>query len=150
MKRSEEILRNKAYRDLKKKKIYSIEGSSIHEVSMELLHSFYKEKLGKILTNRSRKFTENNHKGFIYLMETSCKSFYKIGFSNDPNVRLATIQTGCPLKINIVNFFKGSLPLEKILHNKIKSCKVRGEWYKHSSFVYDTFFKYKKEILDGV
>jgi len=73
---------------------------------MEILSSKYLEIVGKKLTNRSRKFTENNHKGFIYLIETKCKTFYKIGFSNDPNRRVKTIDTDCPLQISIVNFLR--------------------------------------------
>lgn len=149
MKRKEEILRNKAFRDLKKKKVYSINGNSIHETPMDVLHSKYLEIVGKKLTNRSRKFTENDCKGFIYLIETECKAFYKIGFSNDPNIRLKNIQVSCPLKVSIVNFFKGSIPVEKKLHKKLSNFSVRGEWYKHNTEVQKTFYSFKEAIVNS-
>jgi hypothetical protein len=70
---------------------------------------------------------------FLYLIE--CGEFYKLGFSDDVEKRLSTLQHSVPFKMQIVfmakfeDRYKAS-QLETFLHKKFKPYCVHREWFK--------------------
>ncbi len=62
-----------------------------------------------------------------YLMLDVKRGFYKIGKSANPRHRESTLQAEVP-SITIVHII--DINIEKELHNKFKSKRMRGEWFK--------------------
>ena len=68
--------------------------------------------------------------GYVYAIH-SHGPFYKIGCSFDVNQRLATLQTGNPLKLRIVGTFKVDdvYSLEEKIHKLLDDRRINGEWF---------------------
>lgn len=71
-----------------------------------------------------------NREGFIYLIKAD--EYVKIGIADDIKIRLKQIQGTCPLRLEIINFWKISNPsyYENLLHKQYKQYRVHGEWFK--------------------
>lgn len=74
---------------------------------------------------------------FIYIIGNEKHSYFKIGVSNNPLVRLSTIQTNCPFEVELITKFRFSdletaYKIEKELHCKLNKYLLRGEWFKIS------------------
>jgi hypothetical protein len=73
----------------------------------------------------------------VYLMRT--ERFIKIGItSGDIHKRLAAIQTGCPITIHTVQYWRTktrdiSLCIEKEIHKLLEYRNTHGEWFKNVS-----------------
>ena len=55
------------------------------------------------LENIRREQTEPHSQGFVYLIHMEGTTFYKIGMSLDPPIRLRTLQTGNPHPLHLLN-----------------------------------------------
>ena len=55
------------------------------------------------LENIRREQTEPHSEGYVYLIHMEDTTFYKIGMSLDPEIRLRTLQTGNPHRLYLVN-----------------------------------------------
>jgi len=66
---------------------------------------------------------------FVYMIQDSGSKACKIGVSNDPINRLATLQTGFPYDLNLLWAVPGSFQEEKALHNALGDFHLRGEWF---------------------
>ena len=68
--------------------------------------------------------------GFLYLVR--CNEFVKIGIAQDVSDRLATLQTGNPYPLTLLDSFEfpNALQVESGLHKKFKKFLVQGEWLK--------------------
>lgn len=69
---------------------------------------------------------------YLYLIK--CQQYYKIGVASDVESRLAQLSTGnpFPLKVEIVYKFDNADIVERAIHQKLKSKRVRGEWFELS------------------
>lgn len=65
----------------------------------------------------------------LYLI-LSNNSYYKIGIANDVSGRIASLQTGNPNALVLIACydFPNAGIVEKTLHQKYSSQRVRGEW----------------------
>jgi hypothetical protein len=76
-------------------------------------------------------------KGYVYLLFKVTKSgeeSYKIGITkNDPEKRVAQLQTGNEAVINLLKYYKSEnyLKIERMIHNRYKIYKTEsmGEWF---------------------
>lgn len=100
---------------------------------------------------------------YIYII--SNEKHFKIGFSKNPQRRLAQLQTGCPDKLSLKYSLEIEIApihiIEKIMHKQCPK-KVSGEWFDGNldelvsllNFVKmrydneDTEFQYKHKILN--
>lgn len=66
---------------------------------------------------------------YIYIMK--CSSFYKIGYSKNPENRLKTVRTHNPLDVKIIATLKTDnyIELERELHDLFYNKRARGEWF---------------------
>ncbi|MDP2645904.1 MAG: GIY-YIG nuclease family protein [Patescibacteria group bacterium] len=56
--------------------------------------------------------------------------FVKIGHTtNNIKERLASIQTGCPLKLVILKTIEGNVKKEREIHKQFYKYRIRGEWF---------------------
>jgi hypothetical protein len=72
---------------------------------------------------------ENTSTGFVYLVHAVNTHLFKIGFSLNPEKRLAELQTGNPHKLQIVKTWRGSVHSERAIHRQFQSTKRAGEWF---------------------
>lgn len=85
----------------------------------------------KYLNKRKRVKKKDSKEAYkTYIIKDSITGFYKIGRSKDPKIRERTLQSERPV-INIIKVFETDI--EKILHNKYKEYRVRGEWFELSN-----------------
>ena len=64
----------------------------------------------------------------IYFI-TQQEKFVKIGVGNNPEERLATLQTGNPHKLTLWFCIPGGYDEEKILHHHLDCIRISGEWF---------------------
>ena len=67
--------------------------------------------------------------GYVYLIGNTEYGFVKIGYSTNPQLRLRSIQTGCPFKVKVLSFFNGTMETESRLQEKYKQYQSYGEWF---------------------
>ncbi len=67
----------------------------------------------------------------IYFVR-SYNQHIKIGYSNDPQDRLKSLQTGCPTKLHIQAIMNGDSQTESGLHELFSHLRVRGEWFRYT------------------
>lgn len=65
--------------------------------------------------------------GYVYFLRS--RYFIKIGYSNDPEYRIKTISTATPDDCELLFFVKGSLELERKLHEEFSACHYQKEWF---------------------
>ena len=76
---------------------------------------------------------------YLYIINCTGTDYYKIGVSDRPTARLATLQTGCPLELNLLikYSFKAKLEAyaaEAVAHRALKEHAIRGEWFELKYF----------------
>lgn len=77
-------------------------------------------------TMSTKKEKLNNKEQKTYLIYNVNTNMYKIGRSNDPSRREATLQSEEP-QLKLISTCEENI--EKFLHKKYKSKRVRGEWF---------------------
>jgi hypothetical protein len=77
---------------------------------------------------------------YVYLIRMGRTKFYKIGKSNDPQNRLASMQTASPHKLKLLHTFKAdnATAAEEALHAALHHHRQEGEWFKLSDEQRDT------------
>lgn len=66
----------------------------------------------------------------IYFIKASQSGAIKIGTSNDPRGRFATLQTGSPEPLELIGVMPGQMDEERRLHAKFARYRIHGEWFK--------------------
>lgn len=68
---------------------------------------------------------------YVYLIRAGRTKLYKIGKSNDPQKRLASMQTASPFKLKLVHVFKAdnATAAEEALHRRLHENRKEGEWF---------------------
>jgi len=69
--------------------------------------------------------------GYIYLIGSKTFSWYKIGKSRTPHVRVKDLGVLLPFKIEVIAVWKTNVysQLEKLLHEKFAANRINGEWF---------------------
>jgi hypothetical protein len=67
--------------------------------------------------------------GYIYFAQMENTGPIKIGISNDPNKRMATLNTSSPYPINLIYFTPGCEEDEKSIHWQFRDFLIRNEWF---------------------
>lgn len=92
--------------------------------------------------------------GTIYILR--CEDYMKIGFTtNDPRLRLSTIQSGNPFSVRIVRTIPGYMPQETWMHARYAKLRLpNSEWFLYTEDVLtvepkdmNTLFKEADEAL---
>jgi hypothetical protein len=76
--------------------------------------------------------------GWVYfaIIGSPEPEFMKIGYtSGDPNKRIASLQTGCPVWISLIQIVPGNYDMERELHGVLKDDRCCGEWFKVSPYL---------------
>ena len=67
----------------------------------------------------------------LYIIQSDMSGNIKIGRSKDPQKRLKQLQTGNPNKLKLIAFFEGEGWKEKIIHEKLRRYRLKGEWFSY-------------------
>lgn len=70
-------------------------------------------------------------RGFVYFLWAG--EAIKVGFSKDPFSRVASLRTSISDPVRMVFAVPGTLGDEKRLHRRLRSQRLRGEWFKAST-----------------
>lgn len=82
------------------------------------------------LTAGTRKQTRKEMSlDFIYFIADRTSGKVKIGISNDPDKRLANLQTANGNKLEMLHVVQGDVSLEQSFHKKFKHLHMSGEWF---------------------
>ncbi len=65
----------------------------------------------------------------VYFLQALDGGPIKIGVSNNPEGRLASLQTGSPVKLRILGTAAGDQRREARLHRKLAAHRLHGEWF---------------------
>ena len=66
---------------------------------------------------------------FVYFIQGKITRFVKIGWTVNPDQRLAGMQANSPDKLTLLKVIKGDIPYEKHLHKQFASIRNHGEWF---------------------
>lgn len=79
--------------------------------------------------------------GYVYCIgeETDDPEFVKVGYSVNPNKRVAELQTGNPRKLVILAIMEGTLEDERRLHAKYSDANILQEWFELSDELLEEF-----------
>lgn len=108
--------------------------------NIKLLHylsSLMSDKVNSIwlenepINYKSEKSVKKIEARHVYIMIDEANSFYKIGRARNPKTRERTLQSEKPTIEMLFNFHcTDAKSTEKVLHDKFKEKRVRGEWFK--------------------
>ena len=65
---------------------------------------------------------------FVYFIR--CENFVKIGKANDPDARLADLQVGNPIDLELLFSIPGSFRTERKFHQRFAASRHIGEWFR--------------------
>lgn len=66
---------------------------------------------------------------FVYFVQATESRRIKIGFTARLGKRLLAISTYCPEPVQVIGIMHGTIQDELALHERFKSCRIRGEWF---------------------
>lgn len=76
-------------------------------------------------------------KGYVYFIQGLCGGAIKIGFSKNPEKRLAELQTGYPDSLTIILMIPGTEATERAIHREFEASRLKGEWFRPDKYVLD-------------
>jgi hypothetical protein len=101
------------------------------------------------------KTSANYSPTYIYIITAEeYLGIYKIGFTNDIEQRLCSLQTGCPYVLFAYRSYQVSNPMavEAMLHAFFHKKRIRGEWFRLDNVdlqYIDNAMDNIEEVLDG-
>lgn len=66
---------------------------------------------------------------YVYVIQSPLGGAVKIGYSRDPQARLADMQVGSPVPLRLVATFRGGRAEERALHEALRGSRSHGEWF---------------------
>ena len=83
----------------------------------------------------------------VYLITSPEEGLCKIGYSKDPESRLSDLQKTSKFPLVLSGCFFGNMDYEKDLHEKFKSLRIKGEWFKIDSGIDSLFLNSLVETI---
>lgn len=83
----------------------------------------------------------SDYAGSIYAVLAG--DFVKVGFTKgDVSERIAKLQTGCPLPLQLIATGPGGRYMERSLHDLLKRFRVHGEWFRADPLVLESIHRF--------
>lgn len=97
------------------------------EIIKEILHKKEIKKVSKIHTDGP----------WVYFIMAGSEKWspIKIGFTNDILKRFDQIKVSTHANVRLICAITGGRDLEKFLHNKFKEDRIKGEWFRQTSYI---------------
>jgi len=79
----------------------------------------------------ARKFSRpiDDGKVDIYFIRAATGGPIKIGYAKNLDARLATLQTGCPVRLEVIFSARCNRIVERAMHDFFKEDRLHGEWF---------------------
>jgi hypothetical protein len=79
-----------------------------------------------------RELRRKNLQRFVYFVRAEGLDLFKIGVTNDPHARLASLKTNCPvpLKLVAVILATDAEETEDRVHRRFAHLRTAGEWFR--------------------
>jgi hypothetical protein len=84
--------------------------------------------------------------GFIYLLEVTNGSVYKLGYSEHPMRRIRELQPAYKGTLRLRACFVGDPPAERFAHRRFKSLRVKNELFLAHPII-DEYFRNSREAM---
>ncbi len=84
--------------------------------------------------------------GFIYLLEVTNSSVYKLGYSEHPMRRIRELQPAYKGTLRLRACFVGDPPAERFAHRRFKSLRVKNELFLAHPII-DEYFRSSREAM---
>jgi T5orf172 domain len=68
--------------------------------------------------------------GYVYFIQAKRCKLIKIGASENPKVRLRSLQNSGPDELTLLAIMPGGIEMEQKLHRLFASARQHGEWFK--------------------
>jgi hypothetical protein len=65
----------------------------------------------------------------VYIVAAPSIGLVKIGFASKPLMRFSALQSGCPIRLDLVAVIAGDLRCERALHGRFAALRRTGEWF---------------------
>lgn len=75
----------------------------------------------------------------VYLIHNTEHNICKIGYSGNPLVRMANLQTATPYKLRLAGTLPGGKAEEQELHGLFDGQRINGEWFHASDELFNAF-----------
>jgi len=71
---------------------------------------------------------------YVYIIGNSKEGLLKIGASNSPKSRIASLQTNCHFKLSLLKKWATdyAFEVERVVHYELREHRMHGEWFKCS------------------
>jgi hypothetical protein len=89
-----------------------------------------------------------NTEGYIYCISDGYKKAAKIGFSRNPQRRLAQLQTASATVLELRGVIPSIRLFESFMHNIFRDRHIHGEWYDNSDEYVSDIFAISKEFAE--
>ena len=76
---------------------------------------------------------QEGNSGFVYAIHAVGTNRVKLGFSQEPEKRMAALQIGSPFPLQLIYKMPGGPRDERRLHSRFRSCRIFGEWFEFTS-----------------
>jgi hypothetical protein len=87
----------------------------------------------------------------IYFVQAGRYGNIKIGHTNgEVEVRMASLQTGCPEILRLLATIDGDVALESAIHKELAPFRLHGEWFKPCYAVRALMERFIQEQFGGV
>lgn len=87
------------------------------------------------IINEYRKENKNKGESVVYFIYANFVELVKIGFTSHIKRRIKTLNRMSPIDLVILKTIKGSLELERKIHDKFKMFRVKGEWFEYNNII---------------
>jgi hypothetical protein len=67
--------------------------------------------------------------GFVYVIHAVGTNRVKVGYSANPEKRLAKLQTASPFFLALIGAYEGTIELERAIHSHLEEQRQVGEWF---------------------
>lgn len=65
----------------------------------------------------------------VYIIKAVGTDRVKIGWSQDVDARIRSLQTGCPYQIEVINVIATAPEMERRIHGWLSQYRIHGEWF---------------------
>jgi hypothetical protein len=79
--------------------------------------------------------------GFVYVIHAVGTNRIKIGYSADPEKRLAQLQTGSPYELKLLAQWPGTAEVEQRIHQRLAQYRCGGEWFSVPPFIGNVIYQ---------
>jgi hypothetical protein len=88
--------------------------------------------------------------GYLYILKLKGFDIYKIGVSSNPRRRINDIDSANPFGVELIsiNHFKNVYEMEECVHDNLRDCELRKEWFKVCPETIKGFSEHLKEMSE--